>query len=146
MVYLTTAPKPWSLHPYQGRITEVPSPSLIDVNRCVYSPSARVTSMNSVSLRLTRWARESSLSSRAKVTSVNSQCEDHLPSVKVNLSEQIVEIIEKLFLSLRKSRPLFSGTPQMAIFFALSQIAKYPNIWLFGYLAVRKKYTRVGYP
>ena len=26
------------------------------------------------------------------------------------------------------------------------KLAKYLDIWLFGYLAARKKYTRVGYP
>ena len=78
----------------QGRITEVPSPSLIDAKAEFTHPSARVTSIKSVSLRLTRWARESSLSSRAKVTSVNSQCECHLPSVNVKKSEQIVEIVK----------------------------------------------------
>ena len=28
----------------------------------------------------------------------------------------------------------------------IAKLAKYLDIWLFGYLAVRKKYTRVGYP
>ena len=44
---------------------------------------------------------------------------------------------------------LFSGIPQLTMFIAINQIAKYPNIWLiwlFGYLAVRKNHARVGYP
>ena len=46
---------------------------------------------------------------------------------------------------------LFRDTPLGHVFCAQpnSQIAKYPNIWLiwlFGYLAARKKHGQVGYP
>ena len=46
---------------------------------------------------------------------------------------------------------LFRDTPLGHVFGAQpnSQIAKYPNIWLiwlFGYLAARKKHGQVGYP
>ena len=44
---------------------------------------------------------------------------------------------------------LFSGIPHLTMFSARSQIAKlakYLDIWLFGYLAARKKHGQVGYP
>ena len=81
-------PKPLFIPMSQGGITEVPIPLLL-MWRPVYSPSARSHIKRSVPRRLTRWARGSSPSSRAKVTSVNSHCECHLPSVKVKYLDQL---------------------------------------------------------
>ena len=88
-VYLSLAPSPG--HPHEPGSHHC-CPPLLLICRLVYLPSAMIHINQSVPRRLTRWARGSSLSSRAKVTSVNSHCEIHLPSVKVKLSEQLVEI------------------------------------------------------
>ena len=84
LVYLTLAGPG---HPHEPG-SHLWSPPHLLMCGLVYSPSAK--SHQKTLFRLTQqWARGSSLSSRAKVTSVNSHCECHLPSVKVKYLNQL---------------------------------------------------------
>ena len=78
--YLTTTPSPGHPH-WPGSITGLPHPSPLTCCWCAKSGSPlRLIGHTLDHWWITWWSRESALSSRARVTSLYSHCEVHLPS------------------------------------------------------------------